>query len=181
MHLAFSVHYEDKKNVFAFKMGGTLTLFRVHFKCFFFFLKLIFSHLAFVLDLYQCWFLGDILNLERWANFLWKLVRITHQFHLQLEPELGTTWLRAQALMKDGLSVNLQSSPTVKRASHPSLDRIRPSPLHHMTWRQPCCCCVGSLLSLSSTLSPFIRALSLNLGKSNNWKRLELCLVSSRF
>lgn len=114
MHLAFSVHYEDKENVFVFKMGGTWTLFRS--SSVYIFLNWYFLILHLFLTYTRVGSLGTFLTLN--ADLISsgnQPVSLIHQFH---EPELGTTWLRAQALMKDGLSVNLamqQSSPAVKR------------------------------------------------------------------
>lgn len=140
---------------------------------------MIYSHL----DLYQFQVLWDILNLARRANYLWKLAHwLIHQFHLVLKRSRALPDCVPRFWWKMGYPWSWRCSrvhPQYRRARHPSSNRIRLSTLHHMSWRQSCCCCIVSLLSLSSNHSSRISALSLNLEKSNNWKHLELCLVSS--
>lgn len=100
-------------------------------------------------------------------NFIWCWNGEGHCFWLKMGYPWSWQWSR----------VHLQ----YRKACHPWANHIRLSPWHHMSWRQSCCCCVVSLLSLSSIHSSCISALSLNLEKSDNWKHLELHLVSSWF
>lgn len=171
LRLAYILHFQSTmktKNASAFKMAGDITLFSssglVHI------FTLIFSHLTFVLDLGHVHFLWGIVNLAHQTNYLLKLASsLIHQFHLVIRSRalpdcVPRFWWKVRYSWSWQCSRVHQQ---YRRARHPSSDPTCLSPWHHMSWRQCCCCWFVSLLSLSSTHSSCIRALSLNLGNPN--------------